>query len=65
MFQTFLPVIVFIAISIALYLFSNDPDKKKKPINFIVPGLVVGLGVFGFLKYSSSQEPMMQGNYFD
>jgi len=35
-----LPIIVFVATSVILYMMSSDPDKKKKPIKIVVPGLV-------------------------
>ena len=45
-----IPIIVFIAVSLSLYSFSNDPDKKQKPklINYILPALVLSVATFGF-----------------
>jgi len=46
---------------------SNDPDKKKKPIKFIIPGVIAAISSFLFMKYRDHflPEPLMQGNYFD
>jgi len=65
MITKLLPVIVFIIVSISLYLFSKDADKNKKPLNFVLPGAVAALAVFLYFKYKGSNEPMMQGNYFE
>ena len=61
----YLPIGVFFATSLALYFISSDPDKNKKPLNFIIPGLVVAILVVLFLKYRPVQEQLMEGNYFD
>ena len=62
-----LPIIVFIITSLSFYTFSNDPDKKKKPIKFIISGLIISIITFIIIKFRShfSPEPLMQGNYFD
>jgi membrane protein CcdC involved in cytochrome C biogenesis len=62
-----LPIIVFVVTSVVLYMMSSDPDKKKKPVKIVLPGLVLGAGSFFFMKYRDrlSPEPLMQGNYFD
>ena len=66
------PLIVFVIVSIILYMISNDA-KKNKPENIVcrnvLPGIVVGLLVHVLVKYretySYTQEPIMRGNYFD
>ena len=60
-----LPVLVFIITSIAIYMYSSDPDKKKKPLNFIIPGIMAGAATFLFFKYNPPQQKLMEGNYFD
>ena len=61
------PIIIFIVTSFAMYSTSKDPDKKQKPVKFILPGIIVSILSFIALKYKDnmSPEPMMQGNYFD
>jgi len=61
------PIIVFVIVCLTLFMFSKDPDKKEKPINFILPGVIVSGISFFIMKYRDhfSQEPLMQGNYFD
>jgi hypothetical protein len=60
-----LPICLSIAISLGAYIYSSDPDKKKKPLNFVIPGLIAGIALFLFLKYSPPNEKLMEGNYFD
>ena len=59
------PVIAFIITNVVAYLISNDPDKKSKPINFILPGALVSVAAFIAMKHKDNSEPMMEGNYFD
>lgn len=61
------PIIIFIITSYLIYHFSEDPDKKEKPMKFLFPGVCVAVLAFIALKYKDhlSPEPMMQGNYFD
>ena len=63
--EIFLPIIVFIVTSYMLYSFSNDPDKKSKPLQFIVPGGVASAMTFAYFKFNRAPERMMEGNYFD
>ena len=42
-----------------------EPDKKSKPINFILPGALVSVAAFIAMKHKDNSEPMMEGNYFD
>ncbi len=63
--EIFLPIIVFIVTSYVLYSFSNEPDKKSKPLQFVVPGLVAAAMVFAYFKFNRAPEKMMEGNYFD
>ena len=60
-----LPIVVFIVTSYMLYSFSNDPDKKNKYLQFIVPGLIAGAIVFAYFKFNKPHEQLMEGNYFD
>ena len=62
-----LPIIVFVVTCVILYMISNDPNKNKKPIKIVVPGIVLGASSFFFMKYRDRflPEPLMQGNYFD
>ena len=61
-----IPILVFIISTVLFYTFSSDSDKKKKPIKFIVPGILISIVTFGILKYRETHsEPLMQGNYFD
>ena len=61
-----LPILIFIISTALFYIISNDPDKKKKPINFLIPGVFISVCTFGILKYRETHsEPLMQGNYFD
>jgi len=60
-----LPITIFLITNILLYMSSKDKDKKKKPLNFVIPGLIVSIGAYLFMKYSPQQEKMMEGNYFD
>jgi hypothetical protein len=60
-----IPIVVFILISLGTYIYSSDPDKKKKLLNFVIPGLTAGIATFLFLKYSPPNEKLMEGNYFD
>ena len=63
--QLIIPFVVLIVVSFGLYTYSKDPDKKKKPLTFVVPGALASVGMFFILKHRGDSEPMMQGNYFD
>ena len=72
MFIYLIPVIVFIIMSLSLYLISNDKEKTKPKtviIRNILPSIVLSLLVFIIIKYRDSSifnpEPLMGGNYFD
>lgn len=60
-----IPIVIFALISSGSYVYSSDPDKKKKLLNFVIPGLIAGIVAFLFLKYSPPNEKLMEGNYFD
>ena len=60
-----IPVIVFIISAALLYFTSNDPDRKKKPVKIIIPGVIIAVISFFTIKYTNTNEPLMQGNYFD
>jgi len=62
-----IPIVTFLVSSFVMYSLSKDPDKKKKPVKFILPSIIVSIVSFIALKYKDnmSPEPMMQGNYFD
>ena len=65
------PVLIFIILSVIMYLVSDDPDKNKIGticLRNVLPSLVVGILVFIIIKYKGQtpfDEPMMKGNYFD
>ena len=63
--QILIPIVVLIVVTSGLYVYSKDPDKKKKPLTFVVPGALASVGTFLILKNRGDSEPMMQGNYFD
>ena len=72
MFIYLIPVIVFIIMSLSLYLISNDKEKAKPKtviIRNILPSIVLSLLIFVIIKYRDSSifnpEPLMSGNYFD
>jgi len=61
-----IPIITFIVISVSSYLYSKDPEKKTKPVKFILPGIIVSILTYLGLKYKDNlEEPVMQGSYFD
>ena len=66
------PIVVFIIISLGMYIISNDKNKSKPKtviIRNILPGIVVSLLIFVIIKYKDSEmfnpEPLMSGNYFE
>ena len=65
------PVLIFIILSVIMYLISDDPDKNKIGticLRNILPSLVVSILVFIIIKYKGQtpfDEPVMKGNYFD
>jgi hypothetical protein len=60
------PIIIFIVTSFVLYSYSKDPEKKTKPVKFILPGIIISLLSYFGLKYKDNlEEPVMQGSYFD
>ena len=61
----YLPILLSIVTSIVMYYYSSEPDKNKKPLKFIVPGMIVGIVTFLFFKFNPPQEKLMEGNYFD
>ena len=72
MFLYIIPIIVFVIVSISMYLVSNDKNKSKPSVIItrnILPGIVVSLLVFAIIKFKDSQlfvnEPLLGGNYFD
>ena len=72
MFIYIIPIIVFITVSVIMYIVSNDKNKSKPQtiiIRNILPGIVVSLLVFVIIKYKDTSlfnhEPLMTGNYFD
>ena len=66
-----IPVIIFIILSVIMYLISDDPDKNKIGticLRNLLPSLVVSILVFIIIKYKGVgpfDEPVMKGNYFD
>ena len=67
-----IPIIVFLLVSLSMYLVSNNKDKNKLDfilIRNVLPAMVISLLVFVIIKYRDSRifnpEPLMQGNYFD
>ena len=72
MFLYIIPIIVFLIVSVGMYLVSTDKNKSKPSVIFtrnILPGIVVSLLVFAIIKFKDSQlfvnEPLLGGNYFD
>jgi len=72
MFLYIIPIIIFLIVSVSMYLISNDKDKSKPSVILtrnILPGIVVSLLVFAIIKFKDSQlfvnEPLLGGNYFD
>ena len=72
MFLYIIPIIVFLIVSVSMYLVSNDKNKSKPGVIItrnILPGIVVSLLVFAIIKFKDSQlfvnEPLLGGNYFD
>jgi len=72
MFLYIIPIIVFLIVSVSMYLVSNDKNKSKPSVIItrnILPGIVVSLLVFAIIKFKDSQlfvnEPLLGGNYFD
>jgi len=66
------PVVVFLIVSLGMYMISNDKNKSKPKtiiVRNILPGIVVSLLVFVIIKYKDSEifnpEPLMSGNYFE
>jgi RsiW-degrading membrane proteinase PrsW (M82 family) len=66
------PIIVFLIVSLGMYMISNDKNKSKPKtiiVRNILPGIVVSLLVFVIIKYKDSEifnpEPLMSGNYFE
>ena len=65
-----IPIVVFIILSITMYLISDDSDKNKigtVMIRNILPSLVVAILVYIIIKFNRRpfDEPVMKGNYFD
>uniref|UniRef100_A0A6C0I914 Uncharacterized protein n=1 Tax=viral metagenome TaxID=1070528 RepID=A0A6C0I914_9ZZZZ len=67
-----IPIIVFLLVSLSMYLVSNNKDKNKPDfilIRNVLPAMVISLLVFIVIKYRDSRifnpEPLMEGNYFD
>jgi hypothetical protein len=65
------PAVVFLIVSLVMYKISKD-TKKSEPktimIRNVLPGIVIGVLVFVFMKYRKTMfnsEPMMGGNFFD
>ena len=72
MFLYIIPIIVFLIVSVSMYLISNDKEKSKPSVILtrnILPGIVVSLLIFAIIKFKDSQlfvnEPLLGGNYFD
>jgi hypothetical protein len=63
--KNLLPIFVFIIVTLVYYYSSNEPDRNKKPIKYLSPGLLSGFALFIYTKYKKSAEPLMEGNYFD
>ena len=66
------PIVVFLIVSLGMYMISNDKNKSKPKtiiIRNVLPGIVVSLLVFVIIKYKDSElfnpEPLMSGNYFE
>ena len=67
-----IPIVVFLIVSLGMYMISNDKNKSKPKtiiIRNVLPGIVVSLLVFVIIKYKDSEifnpEPLMSGNYFE
>ena len=67
-----IPIVVFLIVSLGMYMISNDKNKSKPKtiiIRNVLPGIVVRLLVFVIIKYKDSEifnpEPLMSGNYFE
>jgi hypothetical protein len=71
MLNYILTIVVFIISSIVLYTISSDPKKnslKFIAVRNILPSMVLAITVFCIIKFKDNlftQEPMMNGNYFD
>jgi membrane protein YdbS with pleckstrin-like domain len=61
-----IPVIVFLAISICVSIYTYDEKKPKINVQGVLFAIVLSILVFLCMKYQDiSHEPMMHGNYFD
>ena len=65
-----LPCLIFIVVTYILYHTSKNKNKNetKEFIKLMIPGLVIGISVFLFMKYKEhllNEEPMMHGNFFE
>ena len=70
MYLYVIPFVLFIVITLSLYFVSNDEDKKsaKKIMKTSLPGLIVAISAFLFIKYKDNifdDEPIMNGEYFE
>jgi len=69
----YIPIILFLVISLSMYFLEKDSTKKNKSkfifIRVVLPALTVALLSFVIIKYKDSQlfssEPTMKGNYFE
>ena len=69
----YIPVLCFAFIAAIMYYLESDSSKKNTTkfifIRVVSPALTVALLAFVIIKYKDtgifSQEPMMQGNFFD
>ena len=66
------PLVIFIFVSIGMYLVSKDTKKNKIDVILtrnVLPALTLSLLVFLIIKYKDSEilnpEPIMYGNYWD
>jgi len=68
-FLLLIPVLIFLVLSILLYVISNNENKNELNVIFlqnVLPSVVVSVFAFLLIKYRDNiNEPMMKGNYFD
>ncbi len=67
-----IPILVFIFVSVGMYLVSKDKEKSKPQTVLtrnVLPGIVMALLVYVIIKFKDSDmfnpEPLMSGNYFE
>ena len=69
----YIPIILFLVISLSMYFLEKDSTKKNKSkfifIRVVLPAVTVALLSVIIIKYKDSQifsnEPIMEGNYFE